>query len=92
VEPPVDVARRDASYDGGAWRWSAAGNPVDATVEGAGGFMRAMFESRRTPVGESVGQRSVDFWRFADAELGMNIGPLTAAVDVTGGSVASCAR
>ena len=45
--------------------------------------MRALFEAERTPVGVSVGQRSVDFWRFADAELGTNIGVLTAAPDVT---------
>ena len=42
--------------------------------------MRALFEAERTPVGLSVGQRSVDFWRFADAELGTNVGTvLTAA-------------
>ncbi len=83
VATPVELAGRDASYVDGDWRWSADGEPVDATVVAKGGFMRALFDAERTPVGVSVGQRSVDFWRFADAELGTNLGPLTAPVDVT---------
>ena len=83
VDTPVEVTGRDASYVDGAWRWSVDGEPVDAKVVAKGGFMRALYEADRTPVGVSVGQRSVDFWRFADAELGTNIGPLTAPVDVT---------
>jgi hypothetical protein len=59
------------------------GEPVDAKIVARAGFMRALFEADRTPVGVSVSQRSADFWRFADAELGAGIGPLTAAVDVT---------
>ena len=37
----------------------------------------------RTPVGPSVGERSVAFWRFADREMGTAVGPLTAPPDVT---------
>jgi hypothetical protein len=83
VDTPVEVAGRDASYVDGAWRWSVDGEPVDATIVARGGFMRALFEADRTPVGVSVGQRSADFWLFADAELDAGIGPLTAALDVT---------
>ena len=34
------------------------------------GFARAQFDPARTPVGPSVGERSVAFWRFADREMG----------------------
>ena len=33
-------------------------------------------------VGPSVGPLAVAFWRFADAELGTQIGPLEAAPDL----------
>ena len=92
VPTPVEVTGRDATYDGGEWRWSREGDPVDANVVAAGSFARASFTDARTPVGPSVGQRSADFWRFADAELGTAIGPLAPATDVTGGSLSSCAR
>jgi hypothetical protein len=46
----------------------------------SGGFVRAVFDSDGTPMGESVGQRAVDFWRYADDELGTEIGPLTPAM------------
>jgi hypothetical protein len=83
VNTPVEVAGREASYVDGAWRWSVDGEPVDAKVVARGGFMRALFEADRTPVGASVGQRSADFWRFADAALGAGVGSLAAPLDVT---------
>ena len=78
---------RDATYDGADWRWAADGDPADANVVASDGFVRALFAPERTPVGVSVGRRCVDFWRFADAELGTNIGPLTAPTDVSANSV-----
>ena len=83
VDTPVEVVGRDVTYDDGEWRWTGDGDPVDANVVASGGFVRATFTGDRTPVGPSVGQRSVDFWRFADVELGTGIGPLTAPIDVT---------
>ena len=81
---PVELAGRDACYDDGEWRWAGDGEPADATRRRQGRLRRApLFDADRTPVGPSVGQRGVDFWRFADAELGTDLGPLTAAVDVT---------
>ena len=55
----------------------------DGDVVAKDGFARISFEASRTPVGPSVGERSVAFWRFADGELGTAIGPLTAPADVT---------
>ena len=51
VATPVELTGRDASYVDGDWRWSADGEPVDATVVAKGGFMRALFDADRTPVG-----------------------------------------
>lgn len=83
VETPVEVAGRDACFDpeGESWRWAADGEPADATVVAKAGYARAVFDSDRTPVGPSVGPRAVAFWRFADTELGIGIGELTAAED-----------
>ena len=46
----------------------------------SGGFVRAVFDADRTPIGESVGERAVHFWQYADRHLGTAIGPLTPAV------------
>ena len=91
VESPVEIAGRDVTYDAGEWRWSSGDDPVDANVVASGGFVRATFVAERTPVGPSVGQRSIDFWRFADAALGTGIGPLVAAVEI-GGSMSTSSR
>jgi hypothetical protein len=76
----VDGAR--ACFDGTDWRWAGDGEPADAVVVAAQGFARASFEPDRTPVGPSVGDRSVAFWRFADAAIGTAAGPLVAPPDV----------
>ncbi len=89
VDTPIEVVGRDVTYDDGEWRWTGDGDPVDANVVASGGFIRATFTGDRTPVGPSVGQRSVDFWRFADVDLGTGIGPLTAPIDVTDHSLSA---
>ena len=90
VDTPIEVVGRDVTYDDGEWRWTGDGDPVDANVVASGGFIRATFTGERTPVGPSVGQRSVDFWRFADVDLGTGIGPLTAPIDVTERFLVDC--
>jgi len=85
VDTPVEFDGRDACFTDGAWRWAEEdmeSDAADATVVAASGFARAVFNATHTPVGPSVGQRAVDFWRFADAELGTNIGPLSAPPDI----------
>ena len=76
VATPVEVDGRNACYRDGDWRWAGDGEPADATIVAKGGYVRAIFHPRRTPVGPSIGQRAVDLWRFADAELGTDLGPL----------------
>ena len=57
------------------------GRAVVAVGEGpSGSFVRAVFDSDGIPKGESVGHRAVDFWRYADGELGTEIGSLTPAM------------
>jgi hypothetical protein len=57
------------------------GRAVVAVGDGpSGSFVRAVFDADTIPKGESVGQRAVDFWRYADVELGTEIGPLTPAM------------
>ena len=68
---------------------AAGWTPTVPVLRAAGGFARATFNAARTPVGPSVGQRAVDFWRFADAALGTNIGPLSAPLDVSVASLAA---
>ncbi|HEX6657581.1 MAG TPA: hypothetical protein VF065_05835, partial [Ilumatobacter sp.] len=83
VPTPVEVAGRAAHFEDGAWRWAEPDERSDGVVVAKDGYARISFEAASTPVGPSVGARSVAFWRFADAELGTDIGPLTAPVDVT---------
>ena len=59
-----------ACFDGTDWRWAADDEPADATVAAAEGFARAPVRPGAHPVGPSVGERSVAFWRFADQALG----------------------
>jgi hypothetical protein len=80
------------AYDGESWHAITDGDPdADADAGKAvvavgagpsGGFVRAVFDSDSTPVGESVGQRAVHFWNYADHHFGTAIGPLTTAQSV----------
>lgn len=88
------IEDRRLAYDGAAWHQvserdaggradvaSDRGRAVVAVGEGpSGSFVRAVFDSDGVPKGESVGQRAADFWRYADGELGTEIGPLTPAM------------
>jgi len=80
---PVIETSRDACYGPDGWRWAAEGETGDGVVDAAGHFARIQFRGDRTPVGPSVGPRSVEFWRFASPELGIPGNDLTAAPDVT---------
>jgi hypothetical protein len=81
VDTATSFEGRPARYEDGAWRWAGPDEPADGDVMAGQRFVRVNFEPATTPVGESVGRRAVDFWRFADAELGTGIGPLTAPPD-----------
>ncbi|HEX4981011.1 MAG TPA: hypothetical protein VFV63_04900, partial [Ilumatobacteraceae bacterium] len=84
-----DVDGCHVAYDGESWRPIPDGDPdpgadfgkaVVAVGAGpSGSFVRAVFDSDGTPVGESVGERAVHFWHYADRHLGTDIGPLTTA-------------
>lgn len=83
---PTELPARPIVYDGERWRWAGEDEPADAVAVGAGDFARATFDPERTPIGPSVGPRAAAFWDFLDAELGTEIGPLTAPPDVTAGT------
>src|SRR3954453_5287074 len=68
-------------------RWSGATDTqrhatVSISTSTEGAFVRATFNPDSTPVGRSVGQRAVSFWRYVDESLGSSIGPLTSATPV----------
>ena len=54
-------------------------SPTGIVVAG-GNHVRCRYEPRAVPVGPSTGPLAASFWRFADRELGTDIGPLTPAV------------
>jgi hypothetical protein len=82
VDTPVAIDGRAVGYRDGEWRWAEPEDPAEGSVMAGEGFARVGFDADRTPVGPSVGPRAAAFWRFADAELGTNIGRLEAPVDV----------
>ena len=82
VSPATPVVDRPARYVDGSWCWAADGEPADGVVTAGEGFTRISFDAARTPVGPSVGPRAAAFWRFADDELGTDVGALTPPVDV----------
>ncbi len=82
VSPATPVDDRPACYVDGSWRWAGDGEPADGVVTAGEGFTRISFDPARTPVGPSVGPRAAAFWRFADDELGTDVGALTPPVDV----------
>jgi hypothetical protein len=84
VHTPERIEQRGAVYDGTAWRWAGEGEDPDG-IAGAGfGYARLELAGDRTPVGPSVGQRAVDYWRFFDDQFRARIGPLEAPPDVCG--------
>ncbi len=89
VDTAIAFESRPVRYADGEWRWAAPDETADGDVTAGQRFARLSFEPARTPIGASVGQRAVDFWRFADAELGTGIGPLTAPPDRSRSSLES---
>jgi hypothetical protein len=83
AQTPVEVSGRAARYDAGIWRWAEPDEPSDGAVVAKGGYARISFDAASTPVGPSVGERSVAFWRFSDAELRTGNCPLGAPPVVT---------
>lgn len=82
AEPGRALAGEGVCADeGGALRWAGLDEEPDATVVAGPGYVRATLEPARTPAGPSVAPWAVRFWAFADRELGLGLGPLTAAVD-----------
>jgi hypothetical protein len=79
-------------YDGTSWHQVGEDSDGDERADGdaivavgagpVGGFVRAVFDRARTPVGESVAERATHFWRYADSRFGTAIGPLTPATTV----------
>lgn len=75
-----EVVGRPVSGDERDYRWADETEPADGWVTAGpspvGGFVRLTLNSSRTPVGSSVADRAVAFWRFADASLGTSVGPV----------------
>ena len=81
----VPVTDRGLVFESAAtsWRWAREGEAVDATVssvqEATNARIRLTFRPEHTQVGPSVAPLAAAFWRFADANLGTNVGPVSAA-------------
>ncbi|MEY2407152.1 MAG: hypothetical protein QOG39_2068 [Acidimicrobiaceae bacterium] len=69
--------------DGADYRWARGDERPDGWVTAGpsplGSFIRFTLNPETTPVGDPVGPLAVAFYRFTDAELGTDIGPLEAA-------------
>lgn len=81
VQPSRPLDGEGVCADGDGFRWAGPDEEPDATVIGGTGIVRATLSPARTPAGPSVASWAVRFWAFADRELGVGLGPLTAAVD-----------
>ncbi len=81
----VTATDRPLVYDARAmeWRWAGEAESADATVssiqEASNGRIRLTLRPDRTRVGDSVAPLAAAFWRFADANLGSDLGPLISA-------------
>jgi hypothetical protein len=81
--PTTAIDQRPATFGDGRWRWSDEGDAPHGIVVASGHFARCTYETPRTPVGPSTGERAAAFWRFLDDEGVTAIGPMSAPVDVT---------
>jgi hypothetical protein len=85
LDAPLDQATLEVTWDGTDWRKTADGATADATVmtgpSSVGGFLRLTLDPARTPAGPSIAPRAAAFYRFCDAELGTEIGPLDHAIE-----------
>ncbi len=71
---------RDATFDGSAWHWAAAGASPHATFVGGADFARCTFDPAHTPVGPSVAPRAAAFWNFVGPQLYADLGPVSAPI------------
>jgi hypothetical protein len=82
-QPVADVVGRPLRSDGDGYHWAGEAGQAEGWVTSGsspvGGFVRMTFDPMRTPVGPSVAERAVAFWRFADASMDTRMGPLAAA-------------
>ena len=79
--PTVSTDGSDVVEQAGVWRWAADGEPVAGTVVSGAGFVRCTYAADTVPVGPSTQARAASFWRFADAELGTEVGTLAPQLD-----------
>lgn len=74
------------ALDDTGWREVPEGAPADATLTfgpaATGGIVFAAFDPSRTPVGPPLAPRAVSLLAWADARLGLGLGPLEPAQDV----------
>lgn len=82
ADPSTEIAERAASWHDGGWAWTPDGATGDGIVIAGGRLVRCTFEPGSTPVGLSVGERAVAFWRFLDDEGITDRGLLIAPADV----------
>jgi hypothetical protein len=81
---PIESRAVAKGRDG--WRWASDDEPADGWVEAGpgpiGGFIRLTLNASRTAKGPSVAPTACDFYRFADNQLGTELGPLEPARSV----------
>ena len=68
--------------EAGEFRRAQPTDSPTATVMAGGDHVRCRYEPGAVPVGPSTGALAASFWRFADRELGTDVGPLTPAVQL----------
>ena len=66
----------------GEFRRAEPTDPPTGTVLAGGNHVRCRYEPEAVPTGPSTGPLAASFWRFADRELGTDIGPLTPAAQM----------
>ena len=80
----IDTVERNVCMVDGAWTWAPPKRTGDGEVVAGEGFVRCIFEPASVAVGPPTAGLAAAFWQFADAELGTDIGSLTAAHDPFG--------
>jgi hypothetical protein len=82
----MPIENRAVAKGRDGWRWASDDEPADGWVEAGpgpiGGFIRLTLNASRTPKGPSVAPTACDFYRFADEQLGTELGPLEPARSV----------
>jgi len=85
--PAAETRRYELVYDGGAWRPAAEGEPVDGKVMYGpgvtGSFLNLKVDTERMPTGPSFAPVVAAFARWADAQLGVELGALQPAPDLS---------